>query len=128
MLSCWTCVWYTDAEATGGPNPYVQMLEECDALEKFEELQHHDAHEIYEAASTILSRFWGEEGGEQPLEVPVVHVGVGPGAPAPGDIPQVDGGDSEDDEDGPESDADDADAADMMFSFGGGEVNANPFG
>lgn len=45
----------------GGVNLYAQMIEECDGLDKIENLQTHDNNEIYEKAVKILERFWAEE-------------------------------------------------------------------
>ncbi|KAA3468742.1 importin subunit alpha-4 [Gossypium australe] len=45
----------------GGINLYAQMIDECDGLDKIENLQTHDNHEIYEKAVKILERYWAEE-------------------------------------------------------------------
>ncbi|OMP09363.1 Armadillo [Corchorus olitorius] len=44
-----------------GINVYAQMIDECDGLDKIENLQTHDNHEIYEKAVKILERYWAEE-------------------------------------------------------------------
>ena len=44
-----------------GINLYAQMIDECDGLDKIENLQTHDNHEIYEKAVKILERYWAEE-------------------------------------------------------------------
>uniref|UniRef100_A0A5B6Z4Y8 Importin subunit alpha n=1 Tax=Davidia involucrata TaxID=16924 RepID=A0A5B6Z4Y8_DAVIN len=45
----------------GGINIYAQMIDECDGLDKIENLQTHDNNEIYEKAVKILERYWAEE-------------------------------------------------------------------
>ncbi|GMI88870.1 importin alpha isoform 4 [Hibiscus trionum] len=49
----------------GGINVYAQMVDECDGLDKIENLQTHDNHEIYEKAVKILERYWAEEEDEE---------------------------------------------------------------
>lgn len=44
-----------------GINLYAQMIDECDGLDKIEQLQSHDNHEIYEKVVKILERYWAEE-------------------------------------------------------------------
>ncbi|XP_038716461.1 importin subunit alpha-4-like isoform X2 [Tripterygium wilfordii] len=44
-----------------GINLYAQMIDECDGLDKIENLQTHDNNEIYEKAVKILERYWAEE-------------------------------------------------------------------
>lgn len=44
----------------GGINLYAQMIDECDGLDKIENLQNHDNNEIYEKAVKILERYWAE--------------------------------------------------------------------
>ncbi|XP_073008894.1 importin subunit alpha-1b-like [Typha latifolia] len=46
---------------TGDVNPYAQMIEDAEGLEKIENLQSHDNTEIYEKAVKILEQFWLEE-------------------------------------------------------------------
>ncbi|KAF3453081.1 hypothetical protein FNV43_RR03515 [Rhamnella rubrinervis] len=45
----------------GGVNTFAQMIEEHEGLEKIENLQTHDNHEIYEKSVKILERYWAEE-------------------------------------------------------------------
>ncbi|KAF7805041.1 importin subunit alpha-4 [Senna tora] len=45
----------------GGINIYAQMIDECEGLDKIENLQTHDNNEIYEKAVKILERYWAEE-------------------------------------------------------------------
>ncbi|MBA0634000.1 hypothetical protein Godav_029747 [Gossypium davidsonii] len=45
----------------GGINLYAQMIDECDGLDKIENLLTPDNHEIYEKAVKILERYWAEE-------------------------------------------------------------------
>ncbi|KDP23371.1 hypothetical protein JCGZ_23204 [Jatropha curcas] len=52
----------------GGINLYAQMIDECDGLDKIENLQTHDNHEIYEKAVKILERYWAEEEEEQTVQ------------------------------------------------------------
>ncbi|XP_022722913.1 importin subunit alpha-4-like isoform X2 [Durio zibethinus] len=42
-------------------NIYTEIIEECDCLNKIENLQSHDNNEIYEKAVKILERYWLEE-------------------------------------------------------------------
>ncbi|XP_043815205.1 importin subunit alpha-4 isoform X2 [Manihot esculenta] len=51
-----------------GVNLYAQMIDECDGLDKIENLQTHDNNEIYEKAVKILERYWAEEEEEQNVE------------------------------------------------------------
>lgn len=46
---------------TGGVNYYAQLVDEAEGLEKIENLQSHDNHEIYEKAVKILESYWLEE-------------------------------------------------------------------
>ncbi|KAH9755596.1 Importin subunit alpha-4 [Citrus sinensis] len=50
-----------------GINVYAQMIDECDGLDKIENLQTHDNNEIYEKAVKILERYWAEEEEEEQL-------------------------------------------------------------
>ena len=59
----------------GDVNIYAQMIDDAEGLEKIENLQSHDNHEIYEKAVKILETYWLEEedealpttdGGDQP--------------------------------------------------------------
>ncbi|CAH9073903.1 unnamed protein product [Cuscuta epithymum] len=45
----------------GDTNGYAQMIEDCEGLEKIENLQSHDNQEIYEKAVKILETYWLEE-------------------------------------------------------------------
>ncbi|EEF43128.1 importin alpha, putative [Ricinus communis] len=42
-------------------NMYAQLIDDCDGLDKIENLQSHDNHEIYEKAVKILEKYWIEE-------------------------------------------------------------------
>nr|XP_010914627.1 importin subunit alpha-4 isoform X2 [Elaeis guineensis] len=53
-----------DLGRTGGINPYAQMIDECEGLDKIENLQGHDNNEIYEKTIKILERYWVEEDDE----------------------------------------------------------------
>ncbi|XP_077231968.1 importin subunit alpha-4-like [Tasmannia lanceolata] len=44
-----------------GVNVYTHLIDECDGLDKIENLQSHDNHEIYEKAVKILERYWVED-------------------------------------------------------------------
>ncbi|CAM8911578.1 unnamed protein product [Rhodiola kirilowii] len=44
-----------------GINIFAQMIDECDGLEKIENLQTHDNNEIYEKAVKLLERYWAED-------------------------------------------------------------------
>ena len=54
-----------DMGMNGGVNLYAQMIDECDGLDKIENLQTHDNNEIYEKAVKILERYWAEEEEEE---------------------------------------------------------------
>ena len=110
------------AAATGGPNPFIAQFEglDVDGKSALEELQKHDSEKVYVAALNLLRLYFEEE--DEPVDA---HANF----PAADETDKPEAAHVEKlAQDGPESDADDADAADMMFSFGGGEVNANPFG
>ncbi|WCJ23265.1 Importin subunit alpha [Euphorbia peplus] len=46
---------------TTSVNVYAQMIDDCEGVDKIENLQSHDNHEIYEKAVKILERYWIEE-------------------------------------------------------------------
>jgi len=48
-----------------GINVYAQAIDDCDGLDKIENLQSHDNNEIYEKAVKILERYWAEEDEEE---------------------------------------------------------------
>lgn len=50
-----------------GINIYAQMIDECEGLDKIENLQNHDNNEIYEKVVKILEKYWAEEDEEQNL-------------------------------------------------------------
>ncbi|XP_072993939.1 importin subunit alpha-1b-like [Typha latifolia] len=47
-----------DMGATGDGNPYAQMIEDAEGLEKIENLQSHDNTEIYEKSVKLLEKYW----------------------------------------------------------------------
>ncbi|KAF8401286.1 hypothetical protein HHK36_012219 [Tetracentron sinense] len=49
----------------GGVNIYAQMVDDCEGLDKIENLQSHDNNEIYEKAVKILERYWVEDEEEE---------------------------------------------------------------
>ncbi|KAL8139160.1 hypothetical protein V2J09_005161 [Rumex salicifolius] len=49
----------------GDVNPYAQMIEDADGLEKIENLQSHDNNEIYEKAVKLLEIYWVEDEDEE---------------------------------------------------------------
>ncbi|KAK5803203.1 importin subunit alpha-4-like isoform X2 [Gossypium arboreum] len=51
-----------------GVNIYTEMIEECDGLEKIENLQSHENNEIYNKAVQMLERYWLEEKEEEEEE------------------------------------------------------------
>eukprot|EP01027_Heterolobosea_sp_BB2_P005342 GEZU01008186.1.p1 GENE.GEZU01008186.1~~GEZU01008186.1.p1 ORF type:complete len:520 (-),score=184.69 GEZU01008186.1:547-2106(-) len=53
-----------EADETGF-NPYVQLIDEADGLEKIEALQTHENNEIYERAVKILETYFGLEEDEE---------------------------------------------------------------
>ncbi|XP_071722171.1 importin subunit alpha-4-like [Rutidosis leptorrhynchoides] len=46
-------------------NVFTEMIDECDGLDKIENLQSHDNNDIYEKAVKILERYWVEEEDEE---------------------------------------------------------------
>ncbi|XP_021734485.1 importin subunit alpha-4-like [Chenopodium quinoa] len=52
----------------GGVNIYAQMIDECEGLDKIENLQTHDNHDIYEKAVKVLEKYWAEEEEEQNVQ------------------------------------------------------------
>ncbi|KAI3712392.1 hypothetical protein L1987_70947 [Smallanthus sonchifolius] len=46
---------------SGDVNPYAQMIDDAEGLEKIENLQSHDNNEIYEKAVKLLETYWLEE-------------------------------------------------------------------
>ncbi|XP_021772441.1 importin subunit alpha-4-like isoform X2 [Chenopodium quinoa] len=52
----------------GGVNIYAQMIDECEGLDKIENLQTHDNNDIYEKAVKVLEKYWAEEEEEQNVQ------------------------------------------------------------
>lgn len=50
---------------TGDVNPYAQMIDDAEGLEKIENLQSHDNNEIYEKAVKILETYWIDDDDEE---------------------------------------------------------------
>ena len=48
----------------GGSNPYAQLVDEAEGLDKIEELQNHSNEDIYDKAVNILETFFDVEDGE----------------------------------------------------------------
>jgi len=48
----------------GGTNPYAQLVDEAEGLDKIEELQNHTNEDIYDKAVNILETFFDVEDGE----------------------------------------------------------------
>jgi len=44
-----------------GINIYAHMIDECEGLDKIENLQSHDNNDIYEKAVKVLEKYWAEE-------------------------------------------------------------------
>lgn len=51
-----------------GVNVYAQLIDECEGLDKIENLQTHDNHDIYEKAVKVLEKYWAEEEEEQNVQ------------------------------------------------------------
>ncbi|KAK8494598.1 hypothetical protein V6N13_135988 [Hibiscus sabdariffa] len=49
------------ADNRSGTNIYTEMIEECNGLEKIENLQSHNNNDIYNKAVKMLERYWLEE-------------------------------------------------------------------
>ncbi|KAE9446662.1 hypothetical protein C3L33_21429, partial [Rhododendron williamsianum] len=56
-----------EAGSNNGINIYAQAIDECEGLDKIENLQTHDNTEIYEKAVKLLERYWAEEDEEEPV-------------------------------------------------------------
>lgn len=50
-----------------GNNIYAQLIDDCDGLDKIENLQTHDNNEIYEKAVKILTRYWFDDEEEEEI-------------------------------------------------------------
>lgn len=50
-----------------GNNIYAQLIDDCDGLDKIEDLQTHDNNEIYEKAVKILTRYWSDDEEEKEI-------------------------------------------------------------
>ncbi|XP_039020659.1 importin subunit alpha-4-like [Hibiscus syriacus] len=50
-----------EADSKCGRNVYTEMIEDCDGLEKIEDLQNHNNNDIYNKAVKMLERYWLEE-------------------------------------------------------------------
>jgi len=60
-----------------GVNPYVNMVDEADGLDKIEELQSHSNEDIYEKAVTLLETYFDVEDGEVENLAPSVDAAAG---------------------------------------------------
>jgi len=49
------------SKQNGSKNPYLQIMEEAETIEKLEDLQNHQNKEIYEKAVRILEVYFGAE-------------------------------------------------------------------
>lgn len=56
-----------DSKNTNNPNLYTNIIEECDGLEKIENLQSHQNNDIYEKAIKILEDYFHAEEEESPM-------------------------------------------------------------
>lgn len=50
---------------TDGVNIYAQMIDDCEGLDKIENLQGHDNNDIYEKTIKILETYWVEDEEEE---------------------------------------------------------------
>jgi importin subunit alpha-6/7 len=57
-----------ESEHQGGENPYAQLVDESEGLDKIEELQNHANEDIYQKAVDILERYFDVEDGVENLE------------------------------------------------------------
>jgi hypothetical protein len=75
------------ADATGQPNHYADVVDKSEGLDKIEQLQNHVNNEIYEKAVKILEAYFGLED-EEDASVAPAQVGgqfaFAPAAPAAG--------------------------------------------
>lgn len=83
----------TEKEMAGptGQNPYVQLIDEAEGVDKIEELQNHSNEDIYEKAVALLEQYFDVEDGEVENLAPAVDssagvyaFGAGPTAPSGG--------------------------------------------
>ena len=56
-------------------NKYSQLVDEADGIEKLENLQEHESHEVYQKAVTIVEKYFG--GSEEESENLTPSVGNG---------------------------------------------------
>jgi hypothetical protein len=68
----------------GGVNAVADALEECGALDKLEELQHHEDQEVYEGAVRLLETYFNAEEDDEDEEADDAPVAVG--RPRPGGL------------------------------------------
>ena len=52
---------------------YVGFVDECDGLDKIEDLQEHENHQVYEKAISIIENFFGVDEGEDENLVPAIN-------------------------------------------------------
>ncbi|CAG9460475.1 unnamed protein product [Pedinophyceae sp. YPF-701] len=68
-------------------NLFSRMVEECEGLDKIEQLQTHESQEVYKKAYSIIEQFYGEDGDGDDL-APEVHSGTNQYTFAPPTQPQ----------------------------------------
>ncbi|KAL4311516.1 hypothetical protein GQ457_01G021010 [Hibiscus cannabinus] len=66
------------ADKGSGTNIYTEMIEECNGLEKIENLQSHNNNDIYNKAVKMLERYWLEEEEEGHYGISQFSFGVDP--------------------------------------------------
>ncbi|XP_030521001.2 importin subunit alpha-4-like isoform X1 [Rhodamnia argentea] len=54
-------------------NVYLPMVDECEGLDKIEDLQRHKNNEVYEQAVKILEKYWNKEENEEEEEEEELH-------------------------------------------------------
>jgi importin subunit alpha-1 len=62
-----------DAKASGGSNPFAQIIEEVEGLDKLETLQNHQNNEVYDKTIKILENYFGAEEEEVDALAPGVN-------------------------------------------------------
>lgn len=66
-----------ELQGANGVNPYAQLIDEAEGLDRIEHLQNHAHEEIYEKAVSILENFFDVEDGEVENLAPQIVAGQG---------------------------------------------------
>ena len=75
-----------ELSGAGGSNPYAQLVDEAEGLDKIEELQNHTNEDIYDKAVNILETFFDVEDGEVENLAPQVDANQARARPKPSKV------------------------------------------